>query len=267
MTTELAGKVAIVTGGGRGIGRAVARRFAEAGAAVCVTARSQDEIDETVRLIGVAGGRAIAVTGDVSDPDDVERVVSTARERLGPIGILVSNAGQSGPYVPIRYADPATWWRTVEVHLRGAFLYSHAVLDGMAEAGGGRIVVVASRSGVMVTPNISAYGVAKSAQIRFAEYLAAEGKEHNVVAFSIWPGTIFTNIGESVIEDEGAQRWVPEMVARWRELKATSNPEEALERCATMCLELVSGRCDALSGRYLTPNDDLAALVREASRD
>jgi NAD(P)-dependent dehydrogenase (short-subunit alcohol dehydrogenase family) len=262
--TELKGKVAIVTGGGRGIGRAIATQLAAAGAVVCVTARSEDQIDETARLITAAGGRALAIAGDVSCPADVERVVETARALLGPVRLVVNNAGVHGSYAPVWCSDPDDWWRTVEIDLRGPYLYSQATFRGMIEAGGGRIINVASSAGKAVIPSVSAYGVAKAALIRFTEFLALEGSDHGVFAFAISPGTILTDIGMAAMTDAGAQRWAPQLVARWREVKEAGDQDTALNRCAEMCLDLASGRFDPLSGRYLIPEDDFAALLRDA---
>jgi NAD(P)-dependent dehydrogenase (short-subunit alcohol dehydrogenase family) len=265
MATELEGRVAIVTGGGRGIGRAIATRLASAGAAVCVTARSQDQLDETARSITAMGGKALAVAGDVSCPADVERVVNTAQARLGPVRLVVNNAGVHGAYAPVWCSDPGDWWQTLEVDLRGPYLYSQATFRGMIEAGGGHIINVASSAGRTAIPSISAYGVAKAALIRFTEFLALEGREHRVFAFAISPGTILTSIGNEAMIDAGAQRWVPQIVARWREVKETGDSEAALNRCAEMCLDLATGRCDPLSGRYLIPEDDFTALLRDNS--
>src|SRR5579884_764025 len=121
MAGELAGQVALVTGGGRGIGRGIAEAFAAAGAAVAVTARSADQTAETAARIERAGGRALAVAGDVSSPRDVEEAVAATETRFGPVTVLVNNAGITGPFAPIWDADPDEWWRTLEVHLHGAF--------------------------------------------------------------------------------------------------------------------------------------------------
>ena len=115
VTQALHGQVALVTGGGRGIGRGIALAFAEEGAAVSVMSRSLPELAETVALIESAGGRALAVTGDVTSRSDVDSVFASTEQTLGPVDILVSNAGITGPFAPISEADPEEWWRTQEV--------------------------------------------------------------------------------------------------------------------------------------------------------
>ena len=112
------------------MGRAFAQALALAGAAVAVTARSPEQLNETVRLIESAGGRAVALVGDVADPEDVQRVVASVQQQLGPVDLLVNNAGMPGPLVPTWQAEPQTWWRTLEVNLRGPFLFTHQVLPG-----------------------------------------------------------------------------------------------------------------------------------------
>ena len=130
---DLSGQVAIVTGGGRGLGRAYALRLAQAGAAVAVVARSSDQLAETVRLIELEGGRALALTADVSDRAAVQGVVAEVEERLGPVDLLVNNAGVAGPTVPAWEAEPNDWWRCLEINLGGPYLCARTVLPGMIE--------------------------------------------------------------------------------------------------------------------------------------
>lgn len=261
MTGTLNNQVAIVTGGGRGFGRAIAQRFAAEGAAVAVTARTASQIDETVALITAQGGRAIAVSADVTRREDVARVVERTVAKFGPITTLVSNAGHGGPYGPIGFVDPDEWWNSQALHVRAPLLFASQVLPMMHEAGGGRIVIVASRGGVEIAPSLSAYCVGKATQIRFAQHLAAEGKEHRVAAFAIEPGTVITEMAEATMASEAAQRWLPHMLEQLKQIKAQSDPKAGLARCSEMCVRLASGRYDGLSGRYLTVDDDLDALV------
>lgn len=124
MAGQLKGSVTAITGGGRGIGRAIAQRFAAEGASVVVAARTERQVAETVALINSAGGRARLrrVSADVTDQRAVERVVEQAEQQLGPIDVLVNNAGAVGTIGPIWEVDADEWWRTVEVNLRGPFL-------------------------------------------------------------------------------------------------------------------------------------------------
>jgi 3-oxoacyl-[acyl-carrier protein] reductase len=265
MAEVLNNQVAIVAGAGRGFGRAIAQRFAAEGAAVAVTARTQKQIDDTVATIRSAGGRAIAVAGDVTKRDDVARVVECATAAFGPVTTLVTVAGHGGPYGPIGFVDPDEWWASQALHVRAPLLFASAVLPMMHKSGGGRIIIVASRGGLEIGPSLSAYCVGKATQIRFAQHLGAEGKEHRVAAFAIEPGTVITDMAEETLSNPDAQRWLPHMLVSLREIKASSNPEAGLARCAEMCVRLACGRYDGLSGRYLTPDDDFDALLRAAT--
>jgi NAD(P)-dependent dehydrogenase (short-subunit alcohol dehydrogenase family) len=131
MTKELTGQVALITGGGRGFGKAIAMRLAAEGASVAITARTLVELDQTVAEIKSAGGKGLAVSGDVTRLDDVARVVRTTIEHFGPITLFINNAGIPGPFTPIWTADPAEWWFAQEVHLKAFFMFAHEILPSM----------------------------------------------------------------------------------------------------------------------------------------
>src|SRR5258708_33512645 len=141
---DLTGQIAIVTGGGRGLGRVMAQALAAAGAAVAVVARSKVELTEISHVIDQDGGRAIAVPVDVTDRDAVERMVQDVEGKLGPVDLLVNNAGVIGPIGPIWDIDPDDWWHAINVDLRGPFLCARAVLPSMIQRRRGRIINVAS---------------------------------------------------------------------------------------------------------------------------
>lgn len=266
MAGELAGQVALVTGGGRGIGRGIAEAFAAEGAAVAIMARTTTQLEETVAQIEQAGGRALAVAGDVTVREDVERAVAETTRELGPITVLVNNAGITGPYAPIWAADPDEWWLTQEVHVRGAYLCTRAVLPGMMARGGGRIITVASRAAEQARPHVSAYGIAKTAQVRFTETLAAEVAPYGIYAFVLHPGFVDTQFADEPLRRADAQQWVPEFVERVKELKRNPAIGTPMSAVTHLCVFLASGKGDALSGRYLTVDDDVAELVRQAER-
>jgi NAD(P)-dependent dehydrogenase (short-subunit alcohol dehydrogenase family) len=264
MTGQLTGQVAFVTGGGRGIGRGIAEAFAAEGAAVAVMARTAGQLAETVARIEQAGDRALAVAGDVSVRGDVERAIAATEQQLGPITVLVNNAGITGPFAPIWEADPDEWWRTQEVHLHGVFLCSRTVLPGMIARGGGRIITIASRAAEQARPNISAYGIAKAAQLRFTETLAAEAGLHGVRAFVLHPGLVDTQFADEPLARADARRWVPEFVARLAELKRNPASGNPMSQVTGLCVFLASGRGDGLTGRYLSVEDDSEELARHA---
>jgi NAD(P)-dependent dehydrogenase (short-subunit alcohol dehydrogenase family) len=260
---SLAGKTAIVTGGGRGFGRAIAQGLAAAGAAVTLTARSKNQLDETVALIERDGGRAFAVAGDVANRADVERVAEAAEKKFGATTILVNNAGVTGPFGPVWTNDPDEWWDAQRVILRGTLLFMHAVMPVMVGRRNGTVVNVSALGGQWFAPKLTGYAVAKSSQIRLSEHAAAEAKEFGVSVFSIEPGTVYTDMTEYTITSPAAQKWVPHMVEYLKNLKATTDPAPGLARCAEMCVELASGRYAGLSGRFLLPGDNFDKLLLE----
>jgi NAD(P)-dependent dehydrogenase (short-subunit alcohol dehydrogenase family) len=187
---DLAGQVAIITGGGRGIGRAMALALSKAGAAVAVVARSTDQLTETVTLIEGAGGRALPITADVTDQQAVERMVRVVGQELGPVDLLVNNAGHGGQIAPFWEIEPDEWWRCMNVNLRGPFLCARAVVPGMIARRCGRIINTASHTGLGLWPHFSAYTTSKAAVIRLSEILAAETKEYDISVFAIHPGGV-----------------------------------------------------------------------------
>src|SRR5580698_1363692 len=144
---ELAGAVAVVTGGSRGIGRLLGQALAGAGAAVGLIARSGDELAESVRLITEDGGRAAAALADLSKAAEAERAIRSLCRRIGPATLLVNNAGIGGPVGDSWHVAAGAWWQTIEVNLGSAFLCTRAVLPGMIARRAGRIVNITSQAG------------------------------------------------------------------------------------------------------------------------
>ena len=236
MPNELSGQVAIVTGGGRGIGRAIAQALAGAGAAVAVTARSQDELNQTATLINEQGGRALAVMADITDRFSVEWMVAETERRLGPVDLLVNNAGVPGPVGPLWENDPDEWRRSVEVNLDGTFLCCRSVLPGMIERRHGRIINLTSGIGNRPHPYLSAYNIAKTAVTRLSETLAEETKPHGVLVFVMTPGLVQTGMPQQIGSSESGRRWLPDFAGN---VAAQSQPPD---RAARLCVTLASGR-------------------------
>ncbi len=239
MSDALSG-VALVTGGGRGIGANIARELTEAGMKVAVTGRTAVRVESVAWELG-----GMSLVGDVSLREDVERWVTEVAQELGPIDLLVNNAGIGGPEGSAWEADPGEWWRVFEVNVLGPYLCSRAVIPTMAARGGGRIVNVASGSAYLPGgPPNTAYGPSKAALYRFGEVLAAQAKEVGVHVFTISPGLVRTDMTERFGDD-----------APW-------TPPELAPRLVRV---LASGRADALAGRYLhAEHDDIEELIRRA---
>jgi len=242
----------------------VAIQYAEEGAAVAVTARTASQVEETVQIIQQSGGKAIGIPGDVSKMDDVKAAIARTEAELGPISVLLNNAGITGPYGPIWEVDPEYWWYTQETHLRGAFLYTNLIVPGMIERGGGHVLTMVSGAGVRPSTYFSGYGVAKTAQIRLMADLGLELKQHNVFAFAVSPGLVYTELAESTINDAGAQKWRPEFVARLIQAREAGNEAEGLARVSELCTRLACGDADLLTGQHFGPQDDLDHYIQRA---
>ena len=201
MTRPLADHVALVTGAGTGIGAEVAARLAHDGAAVGVNGLTADEVADTVARIISGGGRAVAVVGDVSDPDDAERMVREVDEQLGGLHVLVNNAGLQ-EHTPFLELDLAIWRRQLSVDLDGAFLMALAACRVMAPRGGGVVLNVTSVHEHQPRPGYAAYCAAKAGLSMLTKVLARELAGQGIRAVSVAPGAIETPIqGERSTQD------------------------------------------------------------------
>ena len=186
----LAGKVAVITGGGRGIGRAIALKFAGEGAAVVVAARTQSEIETVAKEIRDAGGRTLAVPADVAEEKHCERLISASVAQFGRVDILVNNAGEYGPVKPVEEITPPEWDRVIAVHLRGAYLLTRLVLPGMYARGSGVVLNISSLSAKSAFGWGSPYAAAKAGILGLTRVAAAEGARKGVRVNAICPGPV-----------------------------------------------------------------------------
>ena len=191
------GQTALVTGAGRGIGRSIARRLAEEGALVALVARTEAEVQETACQIADTGARSLALPADITKAGAAEKCVERTESELGPIDVLVNNAGVF-IYRPFLSLAPEDWDRVIATNLTGAANFCRAVLPGMIGRRRGRIVNVASIHGMRGDANVAAQSAAKFGLIGLTQSLAREFREHNIAINAVCPGTVENR------KDEGA---------------------------------------------------------------
>lgn len=256
---RLEGQVALVTGAGRGVGRAIALALSDAGAAVAVCARSEGEVTHVAGEIADRGEQALAIRCDVTHRQDVEGMIAAVEEAIGPIDLLVNNAAQFGPVGPLAATDPDEWWRAVEVNLRGPLYCARAVLPGMLARGRGRIVNVSAGAGFAAIPMVSAYVVSKTALYRLSENLAIETRGQGVVVFAVDPGLVRTAMSQAALScaEPSVEQWFEDAFAREEDVSA--------EMPATLVAYLASGAADVLSGRNIKVSDDVEGMVARAA--
>ena len=266
MSTDLTGHVALITGAGRGIGRAMAEHLAGQGMRVLLCARSADELGEVAKAIADAGGEAAIALTDVLDFDDVQQAVDLALARWDRLDLVVNNAGSLAAIGPLWQTDPREWQQDVTVNVLGVYHGCRAAIPAMIARGGGRVVNLVGGGVHTPFPNASAYAASKTAVMRLTENvqfeLAAAGEP--VHAFAMTPGLIRTRMTAQFVETERGRRWMDHTGSRLEEgLDIT--PEAA----CTLVAALATGDFDFLAGRFLSaPQDaaDLDALRHEGSR-
>ena len=254
---DQAGRIAVVTGGGRGLGRGAALGLSGRGAIVVAVARNESQLSETVRLAAAAGGRVVAMTADVADVDAVLALGDRVRREVGIPTILVNAAGVFGPIALIHETDPRDWVRTVLVDGIAPYLTVRAFLGGMLEAGWGRIVNITSAASLHPPGALnSAYGTAKVALNQFTRHLAAEIDGSGVTANVIHPGDVRTDMWADIRDKvatmgpvaEGYRAWV-----QWVDETGGDPPHKA----ADLVLNLVSDAAASVNGKFLWIADSL----------
>jgi 3-hydroxybutyrate dehydrogenase len=248
---SLGGRRALVTGGGRGIGRAVAFDLARAGAAVAVAARTRAEVDSVAEDLGRSGARAVAVTVDVTDPESVRAAFARAREGLGGIDILVSAAGVA-PTAPLARTSDALWRQVLETNLSGVFYCLREALPEMTARGWGRVVNLASIAGKTGYPYIGAYAASKHGVLGLTKCAAMEVATNGVTVNAVCPGYVDTPMLEAGVARIVEKTGLPAEEARRR--LAEMSPQKRLytaEEVSALVLFLCGDAAAGINGQAL----------------
>ncbi len=225
----LPGKVALITGAGRGIGRGIALAFAREGCDIAALARTSTEIEETADAVRALGRRAVTLVCDVADESAVRDAVQTVERDLGPIDILVNNAGYAC-FKPFTQTDAGMWRRTLDVNLTGPFLCIQAVLPSMMARKSGRIINVSSVAGLKPIADQSAYCASKYGLNGLTKVLALELRPHGIGVHAICPGGVDTQLARENMPDRDKSNWLqPEDIAHAALFLATQSPRAATD--------------------------------------
>ncbi|VVB64529.1 L-rhamnose 1-dehydrogenase (NADP(+)) [uncultured archaeon] len=242
---RLQGEVALVTGAGSGIGRAIALRFAIEGADVVVIGRSHESIEWTSQEVRKLGRHVLTIKADISHRREVDQMVNKAVQTFGKIDILVNNAGVQGPIGPVVENDIDQWIKTVNVNLIGTFLCTRAVLPAMIRQNKGKIINLSGGGATSPRPRFSAYAASKAAVVRLTETIAEEVKDYNIQVNAIAPGAVNTRMQEEVL----ASGDVVAMQEARRILTTVGIPPE---KAAELAVFLASDASNGLTGRLIS---------------
>jgi NAD(P)-dependent dehydrogenase (short-subunit alcohol dehydrogenase family) len=242
--------VALVTGAGRGIGREIALGLARDGFAIGLLGRSRGPLDEALSACADAGTRAVAVPADVTDAEQVGSAVDTVERDLGPVDLLVNNAGLREPAAAAPWeTDAEDWWRVVETNVRGPYLLARAVLPGMLRRGTGRMLTLGSGMAQKPSADWSAYAVSKAAASRLSDSTAAALDGTGVTVLEVSPGLVRTDMTETMWGPPDEQSWNP------------------VERMVEVVVRFARGELDALHGTFVhAARDDVDALLAAADQ-
>jgi NAD(P)-dependent dehydrogenase (short-subunit alcohol dehydrogenase family) len=266
----LAGKVALVTGGGRGIGAGIGRAFVAEGAAVFLVSRTRSELEALAAELAAGAGEAglPARVGyhvaDVSDPGAVAAAVEACASSLGPIDVLVNAAGIYGPIGLTWEVDADEWARAVAVNLMGTLHACRAVIPGMVARGGGRIINFSGGGATAPLPRFSAYAATKAAVVRLTETLAEELAGHGVAVNAVAPGAIDTSLQDAVL---AAGEKAGELHGRMRRLRESGEGATPMEVPVALAVFLAGDGAAGLSGRLISaPHDGWPGGIPRGSR-
>jgi len=207
---DLTGKVALITGASKGIGKAIAMAYARAGASVVVSSRKQEALDQVAAEIEEAGGRALAVQAHVGHPDQIAALMQRTEETFGGLDIVVNNAATNPYFGPLLGADIGVWDKIMEVNLRGYFLVAKHAVPLLNKRGGGKIINLASVAGFKPMPGLGVYAVSKAGVIMLTKVLAQELGRENIQVNAIAPGVIRTKFSRALWDNPSIAQWIEE---------------------------------------------------------
>lgn len=213
---SLSGRNAIITGGTRGIGLAIAQGYLEAGASVTICSRKQESVDGALAELKPFGDKIRGVTAHVGKNDDLEQLIDGAEESFGPVNILVNNAGTNPYYGPIIDSEELAWDKTMEVNLKGPYMLSKLVARRMVAGDGGSIINVASVAGHVASPHQGIYSISKTGVIMLTKVMARELGTQGVRVNCICPGVIKTRLSEALWADPKAEKHAASLKALGR---------------------------------------------------
>jgi NAD(P)-dependent dehydrogenase (short-subunit alcohol dehydrogenase family) len=256
----LEGQVAVITGAGRGIGQGAAVALANHGATVVLCSRTTAQLEETAEAIRASKGNVELFSLDVTDWEAADEMVRETERNVGPISLLVNNAGICDALGLVHEVPMQTWWRDIEVNLGGAVNLTRAVLPGMLARAQGRIINVISGAAFNPHPLWSAYCTSKAALHAFTENTSTEIAPKGVQIFSLMPGLVHT-----ALLDRAVDTGIPEVVNQFS--KALENERNIpVEQPAEFIARLAAGHADSLSGRFFDANEDFDEVISRAEQ-